>query len=88
MTRSEARKTYDAFRTTFTGGRVQMSRGFYDLPAQVKGKLLWHIAQYDAFDPNGYHDAGVIIFGDWSVYWHIEERPELVLDIMLGEELN
>ena len=65
-----------------------MSRDFYELPAEVKGKLLLKIANYNSFDKHSYHDAGLIIFGDWLIYWRVEERMEgLVLDIALGLEI-
>ena len=63
-----------------------MSRDFYELPPEVKGKIFWRIGNYTSFDKHSYHDAGLIIFGDWAVYWRIEDRKDgLVLDIALGD---
>jgi hypothetical protein len=61
---------FDDFRITFKGGRVQMGRPFYELPAEVRGQILWRIANYDSFDKNGYHDAGVLIIEEGRLLAH------------------
>lgn len=80
------REKFDAFRTTFSGGRIELAPNFNELPDLVKGKILWRIGNYADFDKRGYHDAALLIFGDWTVAWRIEERKEgLVLDVWIVE---
>jgi hypothetical protein len=79
----------DAFRQSLKGGTVLFSREAYELPPQIRGRLLWAIGQYNAFDPNGYHDAGVLIFADYAVEWRIEKRQTaLVMLIEVGHDLQ
>ena len=46
----------DAFRRTFSGGRVMMTCGVAELPAMVKAKALDLVASFDQF--TGYADRG------------------------------
>jgi hypothetical protein len=79
----------DAFRKSLKGGTVLFSREAYDLPPQIRGRLLWAIGKYDKFDPNGYHDAGVLIFADYAVEWSIEKRKTgLVMLIDIASDLQ
>lgn len=52
----------DAFRRTFSGGKVTMTAGVYALPDMVKAAALQKAAQFDDFseenDPYGEHDFG------------------------------
>jgi Protein of unknown function (DUF3768) len=64
----------DKLRTTFRGGRVQMTPGFYDLDEQVRGRALAVMARQNRFDRTSEHDWGVFIFAGYSFEWHIEYR--------------
>jgi hypothetical protein len=64
----------DQLRATFKGGRVQMTPGVYELDARLRGRALSILAQYNAFDKNGHHDAGVFIFAGYAFEWRIEYR--------------
>jgi hypothetical protein len=64
----------DQLRTTFKGGRVQMTRNFYDLDDQLRGRALSVMARYNKFDDNSEHDCGVFIFAGYSFEWRIEYR--------------
>lgn len=64
----------DQLRTTFRGGRVQMTRGVYDLDARLRGRALWAMARYNKFAADSEHDCGVFIFAGYSFEWHIEYR--------------
>ncbi len=64
----------DQLRTTFKGGRVQMTRGVYDLDDRLRGRALSVMARYNKFDADSEHDCGVFIFAGYSFEWRIEYR--------------
>jgi hypothetical protein len=64
----------DQLRTTFKGGRVQMTRGVYDLDERLRGRALSVMARFNKFDESSEHDAGVFIFAGYSFEWRIEYR--------------
>jgi len=64
----------DQLRTTFRGGRVQMTRNVYDLDDRLRGRALSVLARYDTFDPESEHDSGVFIFAGFAFEWRIEYR--------------
>jgi hypothetical protein len=64
----------DQLRTTFKGGRVQMTRSVYDLDERLRGRALFVMARYDKFAVDSEHDCGVFIFAGYSFEWLIEYR--------------
>jgi hypothetical protein len=64
----------DQLRTTFKGGRVQMTRDFYDLDDRLRGRALYAMTRYSRFDDESEHDWGVFIFAGYSFEWRIEYR--------------
>jgi Protein of unknown function (DUF3768) len=64
----------DQLRTTFKGGRVQMTRSVYDLDDRLRGRALAVLARYDKFDSASEHDCGVFIFAGFAFEWRIEYR--------------
>jgi uncharacterized protein DUF3768 len=64
----------DELRTTFKGGRVQMTTGVYELDPQVRGRALFVMSRYNRFDDTNAHDWGVFIFAGYSFEWRIEYR--------------
>jgi hypothetical protein len=64
----------DQLRSSFKGGRVQMTPGIYDLDARLRGRALAVMAKYNRFDEESDHDRGVFIFAGYSFEWHIEYR--------------
>jgi hypothetical protein len=64
----------DQLRTTFKGGRVQMTRSVYDLDDRLRGRALSVLARYNKFDPASEHDCGVFIFAGFAFEWRIEYR--------------
>lgn len=64
----------DQLRTTFKGGRVQMTRNVYDLDDRLRGRALSVLARYNAFDADSEHDSGVFIFAGFAFEWRIEYR--------------
>jgi hypothetical protein len=64
----------DQLRTTFKGGRVQMTPSVYDLEPRLRGRALFVLSKYRKFDPESEHDCGVFIFAGYAFEWRIEYR--------------
>jgi hypothetical protein len=64
----------DQLRTTFKGGRVQMTRCVYELEDRLRGRALSVMARYNKFHDGSEHDYGVFIFAGYSFEWRIEYR--------------
>jgi hypothetical protein len=64
----------DQFRTTFKGGRVQMTPSVYQLDDRLRGRALSVLARYSKFDADSEHDWGTFIFAGFSFEWRIEYR--------------
>lgn len=64
----------DHLRTTFKGGRVQMTPNVYGLEPRLRGRALLCLSKYRKFDPESEHDWGTYIFGGYAFEWHIEYR--------------
>jgi hypothetical protein len=74
--RSKIIELNDGLRTTFKGGRVQMSRDFFELDARLRGRALWVMSRYTKFDDDSEHDWGVFIFAGYSFEWDIKYRDK------------
>ena len=66
----------DQLRTSFKGGRVQMTPGVYELDARLRGRALCAMSRYKKFDDSSEHDCGVFIFAGYSFEWRIEYRAK------------
>jgi hypothetical protein len=64
----------DQLRTTFKGGRVQMTQDFFELDARLRGRAMCVMARYNKFDGESEHDWGVFIFAGYAFEWTIEYR--------------
>jgi hypothetical protein len=64
----------DHLRTTFKGGRVQMTPGVYDLDDRLRGRALYLLSKYKQFDRDSEHDWGTFIFCGYAFEWRIEYR--------------
>jgi hypothetical protein len=64
----------DQLRTTFKGGRVQMTKCVYELDDRLRGRALSVLARYDKFHSDSEHDCGTFIFAGFSFEWRIEYR--------------
>jgi hypothetical protein len=64
----------DQLRSTFKGGRVQMTRSVYDLDDRLRGRVLSVLARYNSFDGESDHDGGVFIFAGFAFESRIEYR--------------
>lgn len=66
----------DQLRTTFKGGRVQMTPGVYELDDRLRGRALSVMAAYRTFGADSDHDGGVFIFAGYAFEWRIEYRGQ------------
>jgi hypothetical protein len=64
----------DQLRTSFKGGRVQITKSVYGLDDRLRGRALSVLARYDKFHPESEHDWGTFIFAGFSFEWRIEYR--------------
>jgi hypothetical protein len=88
LTLEEAQRENDLFRTTFKGGLVLMTPAVFELPAEVRGRALYRLTLYSAFDDDSLHDHGIFIFTGLTFVWRIEEfAGKRSLNLMLKEDL-
>jgi hypothetical protein len=66
----------DKLRTTFKGGRVQMTPAVYNLDPHLRGRALWAMARCTKFDDRSDHDWGIMIFAGYAFEWRIEYRAK------------
>ena len=64
----------DQLRTTFRGGRVQMTKAVHALDPQLRGRAFFALSRYNKFSDDDEHDCGVFIFAGYSFEWHIDYR--------------
>ena len=64
----------DQLRTTFKGGRVQITPSVYQLDDRLRGRALSVLARYNKFHADSEHDWGTFIFAGFSFEWRIEYR--------------
>ena len=66
----------DAFRRSFSGGKVLLTAGVHELPDMVKAEALHLVATYDAFDasndPHAEHDFGSFELVGRKLFWKID----------------
>jgi hypothetical protein len=74
QTLSKIAELNDHLRTTFKGGRVQMTPNVYGLGSHLRGRALSAMSKYSKFDAKSEHDWGVFIFAGYSFEWRIECR--------------
>jgi hypothetical protein len=77
----------DAFRTTFSGGKVMMTSGVDELPDCVKAEALVQVAKFSEFsadnDPHGEHDFGSFDLVGRKFFWKIDYYDK---DLVNGSE--
>ena len=66
----------DAFRRSFSGGKVLLTAGVHELPDMVKAEALHLVVTYDAFnannDPHAEHDFGSFELVGRKFFWKID----------------
>jgi hypothetical protein len=74
------RELNDAFRRSFSGGKIMMTCGVADLPDMVKAAALCEVVAYDRFaednDPHGEHDFGSFELVNRKFFWKIDYYDE------------
>ena len=73
MTREETIARNDELRCNFKGGVVLMTPAVWDLEPRLRGRALFRMTIYQAFDEESDHSEGVFIFAGWSFHWFIED---------------
>jgi hypothetical protein len=70
------RQLNDAFRRTFSGGRVTLTSGVDALPELIKARALQLVRVFDYFnednDPHGEHDFGSFELANFKFFWKID----------------
>ena len=70
------RELNDAFRTTFSGGRVMLTVGVDSLPSDVKAIVIRRVVTFSTFtadnDPRGEHDFGNFEVRGKRFFWKID----------------
>lgn len=76
MSKNQIRALNDAFRQTFSGGKVMMTASVDAMPELVKAKALLEVSRFDRFtsdnDPHGEHDFGSFELVGRSFLWKID----------------
>lgn len=70
------RQLNDAFRMTFEGGKVMLSRGVAALPLDARNEVLWAVRLFWEFspenDPYEEHDFGAVVCRGVRCFWKID----------------
>lgn len=76
MSTDLVRQLNDAFRQTFSGGKVFMTASVAALPDMVRANALVEVTRYDDFsadnDPHGEHDFGSFELCGRVFFWKID----------------
>lgn len=66
----------DAFRRSFSGGRIVLSAGVAALPSVARAALLAVVRGFDRFDADdarhGEHDFGAVTVANYRCFWKID----------------
>ena len=81
------RQLNDAFRRTFSGGRVTLTSGVNAMPDLIKARALQLARIFDYFnednDPHGEHDFGNFELANFTFFWKINYYDK---DCQFGSE--
>ncbi len=76
MSADRIRELNDAFRKTFSGGRVVLTSSVSELPAMVRAQALKAVAEFEQFDadndPHEEHDFGAFELCGRKFFWKID----------------
>jgi Protein of unknown function (DUF3768) len=80
MSTERIRELNDAFRSSFSGGKVMMTPGVLELPNCIKADALVKVATFSEFttgnDPYGEHDFGFFELVNRTFYSKIDYYDE------------
>jgi hypothetical protein len=75
-TTDDIRKLNDNFRTTLRGGRVLLTAGVSELPAETRAAILFAVRSFNKFDadndPHREHDFGSFEIEGVTYFWKID----------------
>lgn len=73
---AKIRALNDAFRSTFQGGRVVMTRSIANLDPDSQARIIARVRSFDAFDagndPYQEHDFGSFEEAGQTIFWKID----------------
>jgi len=76
MTAERIRGLNDAFRRSFTGGRVMTTAGVAAMTAELRAEVFERVRLFEAFtpenDPLGEHDFGSFESAGHKLFWKID----------------
>jgi hypothetical protein len=76
MTAERIRVLNDAFRRSFTGGKVMMTAGVAAMTDQTRAQVFDRVRTFEAFnadnDPHGEHDFGNFEIDGRKLFWKID----------------
>ena len=76
MTAERIRDLNDAFRQSFTGGKVLMTAGIAAMTDEMRGEVFDRVRTFAAFnadnDPRGEHDFGNFEIDGRKLFWKID----------------
>jgi len=76
MTAERIRDLNDAFRRSFTGGKVMMTAGIAAMTDEVRAEVFDRVRTFEAFnadnDPRGEHDFGNFEIDRRKLFWKID----------------
>lgn len=91
MSTDRIRELNDAFRATFTGGRVMLTASVDALPSDVKAMAIREVATFDDFDdandPYREHDFGAFDLAGHRFFWKVDLYEEPGVKTPDGEPL-
>ena len=80
MTLEERQQRNDAFRTSLTGGRVELTPLVQELDARIRGRLVYRVSIFQTFHEESDHSDGLFVFAGFTMFFEIhEEQAGLVL---------
>lgn len=74
MTLEQRQSLYDTFRTTLSGGRIELMPAVQDLDARIRGRLIYRITISDHFHKESDHSNGRFVFAGFQVFWEIHDE--------------
>jgi hypothetical protein len=76
MTAERIRDLNDAFRRSFTGGKVMMTAGIAAMTDAMRAEVFDRVRTFEGFnadnDPHGEHDFGNFEIGGRKLFWKID----------------
>ena len=88
MSHADIIKANDELRTQFKGGVVLMTPAVWDLEPRLRGRALYRMTMYQAFDKDSDHSEGVFIFAGYTFIWRVEEfAGERSITLMTKDDL-